>query len=231
MLSVIALTLSLASIQSPTGTTWVIPHSETRVQMDGLLTEWQGFEAIEMAPDRPYLVTEGQFGQDDLKVVVRSVWTRQGLHVALRWEDDAWDVEEIRRSNAIWVDSDGKRRNKMYYFDNLRLEMRRKDFHYTLWISPRADGRGPFHWTRMFGKNRLEVASTPPLISLRSEPGVLQMEWLFRWQDLRLKPKDYDDLRFRIEVADSDQPGRSLEGKMESLKLLTWGGSMSFAKK
>lgn len=175
---------------------------------------------------------EGEFGQNDVRVALRAAWQKEGLYMAIEWEDNSWDVQEVTRNEANWVDPEGHRRNRMFFFDNLSLQLRRPNMHYTVWISPRADEHGPYSWAKLFGKKRMELAGTAPLISPRvEEDGKVTMECFFQWKDLLLKPKSYDDLLFLIDVADSDLAGQPLESKASLLKSIQLAGLMSFSKK
>ncbi|HSR69603.1 MAG TPA: hypothetical protein VLU25_16855 [Acidobacteriota bacterium] len=211
--------------------TWTISRvNEGFVQMDGRLDEWQGVEPLLLTPGASGVRSEGSFAENDLRVEVRAVWDKQGLYMAVQWQDDQWDVLDIPRQEAVWISPQGRRRIRMVFYDNLNLELSRKNYNYYAWISPRAEGRGPFSWARRIGKERLEMASSPPLISVVAEEEKVTMEWLFRWKELGLKGKSYKDLSFRIQVADGDLPGALPEAKLDAVKTLTRAGRLDFVK-
>lgn len=210
---------------------WTVHQAPGHIQMDGRLDEWQGITPVVLQPAGGGAQSEGEFGANDLRLTVRAAWKKDGFYMALEWEDNSWDVQEVTRNEANWIDPEGKRRNRMVFFDNMSLQLRRSNMHYTVWVSPRANELGPFSWAKLFGKKRMELAGTPPLISSYvSDDGRVSMELLFQWKDMLLKPKSYKDLLFRIDVADSDLSGQPLESKLDTLKSLQYAGLMTFAK-
>lgn len=211
---------------------WTVPRVESHIQMDGRLDDWQGITPVVLDPAGGAVRSLGEFSANDLRLSLRAAWKKDGFYMALEWQDNSWDVEEVSRNEANWIDPEGKRRNRMAFFDNMSLQLRRSDMHYTVWVSPRANEQGPFSWAKLFGKKRMELAGTPPLIStFVSDDGRVHMELLFQWKDMLLKPKSYKDLLCRIDVADSDLSGQPLESKVGMLKSLQWVGLMTFAKK
>lgn len=232
-LTLIALASSLLGQSIMAQSSWSVPHIERPPQMDGRLDDWSAIEPIVLSPSHGPGRAKGEFnGASDLRLEVRAAWSSKGLHVGLLWQDDIWDVRRIARKDSIWVSPTEKRRNVMYFHDNLKFHLFRPNFNYLVWVSPRSSGKGPFHWTRAFGKKGLELASSPPLISTTvAQDGSVTMEWLFRWKDWPLKGKSYKDLRFSLEIADSDWPQQPPESKESRLKSLQWAGSMLLSKK
>ncbi|MEE8586541.1 MAG: hypothetical protein V3T83_16995 [Acidobacteriota bacterium] len=211
---------------------WIVPRVQSHIQMDGRLDDWQGIAPVVLEPSGGAARSQGDFTANDLRLSLRAAWKKDGFYMALEWEDNSWDVEEVSRNEANWIDPEGKRRNRMVFFDYMSLQLRRSNMHYTVWVSPRANEKGPYTWAKLFGKKRMELAGTPPLIStFVSDDGRCSMELLFQWKDMLLKPKSYKDLLVRIDVADSDLSGQPLESKVEMLKSLQWVGLMTFAKK
>ncbi|HSR52279.1 MAG TPA: hypothetical protein VLV83_15740 [Acidobacteriota bacterium] len=212
--------------------TWTIRKvDEGTVQMDGRLTEWQSVQPLVLSPDSPQITREGEFDSRDVRLEVRAVWDKEGLYMALQWKDDQWDVLDIPRREAVWITPEGRRRSRMVFYDNLNLELSRRNYNYFAWVSPRADGQGPFSWAKRTGEERLELAGSPPLISVTTdEDGTVSMEWLFRWKELGLKGKRYKDLFFRLQVADGDLPGALPEAKLDAVKTLSLVGRVDFVK-
>lgn len=213
-------------------TTWTIRKAdEGMVQMDGRLTEWQSVEPLKLSPQSPGVESQGQFNPEDVDLEVRAVWNKEGLYMALQWKDDQWDIRDIPRREAVWITPEGRRRSRMVFYDNLNLELSRRNYNYFAWISPRAGGEGPFSWAKRTGEERLERASSPPLISVTTgEDGTVTMEWLFRWKELGLKGRRYKDLFFRLQVADGDLPDALPEAKLAAVKSLTLRGRVDFVK-
>lgn len=212
---------------------WEIPQRVLEVRVDGSLDEWDGVPRLILAPDIPGLRSGGEFsGPSDVHLTLQGQWDREHLYLAVTWRDDRWDVEEVRRRDAVWLDPRGQRRDRMLFFDYLKLHIRQADYDYVLWLSPRVEDRGPYFWCRLLeGYRGTERASMNPLVTARTgEDGTLRMELMFFWKELRKKPDEDKPLPLTLILADSDSPGAMLETKLERLKWLAWLGELRFLR-
>jgi hypothetical protein len=209
---------------------WDIPRIDRELQIDGFLDEWEGVPTIVLAPSVEGLHTEGRFeGDEDVRLEVQAMWDSDYLYLAFTWTDNVWDVEEVARRDAVWIGPDGTRRDRMYFFDYVRFHIREPDYDYTLWVSPRVEGRGPFVWNRLLdGYRGRERATAPPMIAAREKDGRVTMEIMLMWRQLRRKPERNRPIPLTLILTDSDHPGRFLESKAEHLKWLAWRGAMRF---
>lgn len=214
--------------------TWEIPFRQG-VILDGHLNEWSGVGSVVLEPGRPGIRTDGDFGSSDLSVTIRAVWNEEGLYLAVEWLDDHWDIREVRRRDAVFVTPNRERRDRMLFFDNLKLHFHELEFDYLLWLSPRVEGRGPFFWhRRLLGVSVRESATRDPVITPREHDAErVTLEILLEWKELELKPKRLRKrgLPLTITVADSDSPGTILEAKLGNIKQLEWNGSITLLKK
>jgi hypothetical protein len=224
------LLLSLSFGPLSAQTFWDVPRRDREIHVDGLLDEWEGVPAILLAPSVEGLRSDGPFeGDGDVRADIRAMWDTDYLYLAVSWADDVWDVEEVRRQDAVWIGPEGTRRDRMYFFDYLRFQIREPDYDYTLWVSPRVDGRGPFFWTRLLeGFRGRERATAAPMISAQERDGRVTMEIILMWNQLRRKPERNRPVPLTLILTDSDHPGRFLESKLEFLKWLTWRGAIRF---
>ena len=210
---------------------WRVPRADREIRVDGHLDEWQGIPALTLSPEVEGLESGGAFsGEGDVYLTLQAAWDPERLYVAIVWRDDEWDIEEVKRRDAVWVDPQGKRRDRLLFFDNLKLHFHEADYDYVFWLSPRKDDQGPYFWCRLLeGYRRLERASLDPLVStsLRDD-GSQQMEVMFFWKQLRQDPKRKKPLPVTVILADSDQPRVSLESKLPHLKWLAWVGYIQF---
>jgi hypothetical protein len=209
---------------------WTVPRRDREILVDGFLREWQGVPALELSPSLAGISREGEFKEGDLRVAVQALWDEQYLYVALTWQDDTWDVEEVTRRDAVWVDAQRKRRDRMLLFDYLKFHVRQSDYDYTFWVSPFHQEKGPFFWHRLLeGYRGMERAAGTPMITARElDDGRVTIELMFFWKELRLRPKDGFPLT--LIVADSDLPGRLPEYKLGFLKWIQWRGGWRFAQ-
>ncbi len=205
--------------------TWVVPKRDRDILVDGNLREWAGVPAQDLSPAAKGVQVGGTFHDQDVDVKIQSMWDEDSLYLALTWTDDVWDVQEVTRRDAVWIDSQKKRRDKMYFFDYFKFHLRDADYDYTLWLSPRAKDQGPFEWCRLLeGYRGLERATASPTISAHEENGKSTIEMLLSWDELRLKPDELDKIPLTLIVSDSDDPGRMIESKLENVKWLAWRG-------
>jgi len=200
--------------------------------MDGFLREWDGIPGRELAPGLAGLQQEGTFtGQDDVRLVAQAVWDEDHLYLALTWTDNNWDVEEVTRRDAVWVDPQKKRRDRMLFFDYFKFHMRASNYDYTLWLSPQTEDKGPFFWARLLeGYRGTERATGLPVITSRPDGSTVTVEIMLTWKELKLKPNRSDPFPLTLILSDSDLPGSLLETKLNSLKWLAWQGSFILQK-
>ena len=207
--------------------TWAVPKRDREIVVDGNLQEWAGVTPLTLSPEVNGLQRGGTFHDQDVDLQIRAMWDEDSLYLALNWTDDVWDVQEVTRRDAVWIDSQKKRRDKMYFFDYFKFHLRDADYDYTLWLSPQNKDQGPFEWCRLLeGYRGLERATASPSISARQDNGRSTIEMLLSWDELRLKPSDIQKIPLTLIVSDSDDPGRLIESKLEKVKWLAWRGFM-----
>ena len=204
---------------------WKVPKRDRDVLVDGNLQEWQGIPTLEIAPGREGLQSGGTFHDQDVDLKVQAMWDEDSLYLALSWSDDVWDVHEVDRRDAVWIDPEKRRRDRMYFFDYFKFHLRDAKYDYTLWVSPQTGDDGPFFWCRLLeGYRGLERATAPPMVSAREADGRTTMEILLSWSELRLKPQKIGEVPLTLILSDSDDPGRIIEAKLPNVKWLAWRG-------
>ncbi len=230
--AVFLLLSGLAPLQAQSS--WTVPYRNQELQMDGFIEDWSGVPEIVLRPLQAGLQTNGDFADGGLEVSLRALWDEEALYLAIEWMDDVWDVEQVRRRDAVFVTSDRTRRDRMYFHDNIKFQIRELDYDYLLWFSPRVDDQGPFFWQRRLqGMRAMEGATAAPFMTPRQEEGRVTMEIRFDWKELRIKPKKRikSGLPVLLVVADSDSPDSVPESKLSRLKWLEWAGRMELGKK
>jgi hypothetical protein len=206
---------------------WLVPHRTVPIQVDGLLDEWASVPGILIQAGTAGVQAEGIDSAADVTVRAQAVWDDENLYIALEWKDDTWDIEEVSRQNAVWVTPRQQRRDRTLFYDFVKLNLRGENYDYIIWVSPRIERRGPFLWQRLLeGPRRMETATSPPAINSREGEDSATLEMMFRWRELKLKPKKETNLLITVMVTDSDLPGKPLELKLRQLKNLQWEGWM-----
>jgi hypothetical protein len=205
--------------------TWEIPHRDREILMDGRVDEWEGVPGITLSPGETGLRSSGEFGENDVQVLLQALWDEQYLYLAVTWEDNVWDVSEVPRRDAVWVDSEGIRRDRMFFFDNLKWHIRTSDYDYTMWFSPRTEEAGPFYWHRLLeGYRGMERAAGTPMITVQAPDPSATVEVMMVWKQLRLEAEKGREFPLAVTVADADFPDRLFEFKLNHLKWLSWRG-------
>ena len=221
-------------VGSANNSKWSIPYRSSGVLLDGFLSDWQGLPAIQLDPAALGVKVAGIPAGDYASASVKACWNETGLYLAVDWKDDIWDVQRVPRSEAVFVASDGRRRERMYLYDNIRIQIRDVKYNYLLWTSPRIDSRGPYYWQRLQrGGKFLERATHVPVITPRESDGRATLEILLTWEQLGLKPKEVrkKGLRAILTLADSDSPEMSSEDKLGRVGRLDWTGLIELGER
>jgi hypothetical protein len=202
-----------------------IPKRDREILIDGFLNEWNGVPAKILAPGEEDIRAGGELTPNDVRLEIQALWDEQYIYLGLHWKDQVWDIEEITRKDAVWMDEDNRRRDRMYFYDNLKFHIRKSDYDFTLWLSPATSEKGPFMWYRLLeGYGGMERATGHPMVSFKESEDGLTAELMLIWQQLKLKGDKGEEYPLTLVVADSDDPDRLLEYKLEHLKWLGWQG-------
>lgn len=216
-------TIVLFTITASSQTLWKVAERDNDIQLDGFLEEWSRIPKMVVNPSTSGVDRIGTFDEKSLDVTIQAVWDRENLYVAIHWHDDIWDVERVPRSEAIWLSADGRRRDRMLFYDNIKFQIRQADYDFMFWFSPRIEGKGPFNWHRLLeGLKGMEAAISSPLLTTRSTGDEATVEIIFPWRELRIKPEHNRVIPVTLLVADSDRPGLFLQRKEKLLKWLEW---------
>lgn len=202
---------------------------EGEIRVDGSLSEWDGVNGLRLSPDSPNIIIKGEFEENDFDFTIKSRWNKQYLYLAIEWQDDVWDIEEVSRKEATWHDpGTGQRRDRMYFYDNFKFHIRESDYDYTLWVSPRSEEQGPYHWSRLLiGYRGNERAGATPMLRAENNGDTTTIEMMIVWKQLRLKPGAGQVIPLDIVISDSDLPGRFEETKINNMKSIEWNGNLT----
>jgi len=227
----ILIAFSLSSLKVLGQAVWEVRKKPTAIQVDGFLQEWDAVTGLTLQAGGPGVRTESVSQADDVSAVLKAAWDKDNLYVALEWKDNTWDVEQVLRQQAVWVTPQQQRRERMLFYDYLKIQVNDPEFDYVLWLTPRIDNRGPYLWSRLLsGAKRMEKATSPPAITARQQDTKATIEILLPWRELQVKPKAGKTLPLTLLLADSDLKGKPLELKLSQLKSLVWDGVIKLAE-
>ena len=95
---------------------WEIPFRDRDILIDGLLDEWEGVPALVIAPGVDEIRSGGEFVDGDLKLTLQALWDKEYIYLGITWTDNVLDLHEISRKDAVWVDGEGRRRDRMFFY-------------------------------------------------------------------------------------------------------------------
>ena len=206
---------------------WEIPFRDRDILIDGHINDWEGVPSLIIAPGMDEIRSGGEFAEGDLKVEIKALWDEEYIYLSITWTDNIFDLKEISRKDAVWVDDEGRRRDRMFFYDYLKFHIRKSDYDYTLWLSPRSNDQGPFMWYRLLeGYRGMERATGQPMVSAREQDQSSTLEVMLLWKELRLEGKKGVELPLTLLFADGDDPERLLQYKSERQKWLAWVGKI-----
>ena len=220
--------LAAAAVADPPQITAV----DRAVVIDGVLEEWGVPKPLHIrAGDGPVGVRGGFNGASDHFAEVYLMWSAESLYVAVVVQDDIQDVARIPPEDVVWKGPNGERRDKMYYFDHLKVFVRapRANLGYNIWVAP-ADAStaeletmsGPaYAWgSQQRSPGSLDV---PVRVGSAISPGLYTYELAIPWEWLQVHPVEGMKFDSMFLLPDSDRPKLSLENKVgQSNKWIWW---------
>lgn len=158
-------------------------------------------------------------GADDLSITLTGHWDDAALNLELVWEDDVLDTSSVRADAAMWVGPDGRRRDRMYYFDHVNLRFWLGDRFVGAWLSPRVGLASQWAYVDIPGEERrpLDVVARG-----EASPRGVVLRLSVPWELLGLRPEDGTALDVEVVATDMDAPGRPLEDKTALVDWLSW---------
>ncbi len=197
-----------------------VPLPSRPVTLDGDLREWGEAAWIPVEPAADGVGLRGVFADGlDHEAVVLVQWDARYLYVAAAVHDDTLDAGRVRPAEREWHGPAGERRDRMFYYDHMKLFVREPgaDAGYNLWLAPPGGGEGgsrPYWWG---GRQRRAPTERPPVevaSQVRGRARSFEMAIPWTWLDAWPQPGDEFDALFLF--VDADQPGRPVGAKIGS---------------
>ncbi len=197
-------------------------------QIDGVLTEWGLAPGVDISPGGSGIGVRGAFeGEADHWANISLMWDADSLYVAVSVIDDILDVKRIDAGDNVWKGPSGERKDKMFYYDHLKVFLRgpEQPLGFNLWISPDKEGGGAYAWG---GQQRGEVSADLPIrVASVAVGNVYSYEMALPWSWLRLYPEPDMELDALFLLPDSDLPDLELRKKVvQSNKWIWWKGKV-----
>ena len=200
------------------------------IEIDGYLPEWGGVLPISLQPGGDGIGVRGAFsGTDDHEADAYAVWDAQFLYLAIAVTDDAVDVAKIHPDNQVWSGPNGERKDRMFYYDQLKLFVRdsSSSLGNNIWITPKQPDGAPYAW----GHRQRSPADEQFPGNLAGElvDGTYTFEVALPWSWLEITPRTNTVFNIRILLVDADLPGVSIEEKIakKTEKWVWWSGSFT----
>lgn len=224
------------------GLMWDISHAwgvvaiavERPPIIDGALSEWGGAHHLAIRPAADGVGLRGVFNNGvDYEVDVYLEWDAQYIYIAVVVEDDVLDVKRILPSQQEWKGASGQRKDRMFYYDHLKIFLRGPEapLGYTIWISPGINGETPYAWG---GRQRQPGSEILPVhLSTGFEPGLYTYEVAVPWEWLAIYPQS--DMRldglFLFVDADDSELDIGEKVRTEKSNWIWWKGTIDLSGK
>ena len=204
-----------------------VPRGKPTV--DGVLNEWGGFAAIDIAPAGDGVGLRGAFeDENDHWAAVHLSWDADSLYLAVSVLDDVLDRQPIGPGENVWEGPGGQRKDKMFYYDHLKVFLRgpEQPLGFNLWVAPNAEAGSVHAWG---GQQRGTPSAELPLaLASLSNGNAYSYEMALPWTWLRIYPKPDMVLDALFLFPDSDLPDLELRKKIdESNKWIWWQGKLT----
>ncbi len=201
---------------------------EWPIEIDGYLNEWGGVLPTALKPGGEDIGLRGAFaGTDDHEADAYALWDAEFLYLAVAVTDDAVDIARIRPDNQVWTGPDGTRKDRMFYYDHLKIFIKdpSSNLGYNIWITPEQADGAPYAW----GHRQRSPADEQLPVTLASElvGGIYTFEVALPWSWLEIAPRTGAVIKARVLLVDSDLPNVSIEDKIaqKAEKWIWWTGA------
>ncbi len=201
---------------------------EWPIAIDGYLNEWGGVLPTALQPGGEEIGLRGAFaGTEDHEADAYALWDADFLYLAVVVIDDTVDIARIRPHNQVWTGPDGTRKDRMFYFDHLKIFIRdpSSNLGNNIWITPKQADGAPYAW----GHRQRSPADEQLPVMLAGElvGGIYTFEVALPWSWLEITPRTDSVIKARILLVDSDLPNVSIEDKIaaEAEKWIWWTGA------
>ncbi|OJJ15977.1 hypothetical protein BKI52_34970 [marine bacterium AO1-C] len=187
------------------------------ISMDGKANEWKNVPSYyyRQASETNLKVT-GDIAKNDLQADIKLAWNKTGLFVFVQWKDNIWDEQIIAKEQATIRLESGRRMDKMYLYDNLKIQIRALDNNYTSWFAPRKNA---LQWQslrqRRYRKNVTLPVTEPQYVIKKKGKKQWVLEIQYKWQDLKINPK-LKDLRVLVMINDADTPSANQAQRLKA---------------
>ena len=209
-----------------------IQVADRPIEIDGYLNEWGGVLPIAIKPGGEDIGLRGAFaGPDDHEADVYALWDAQFLYLAIAVIDDVIDIAKVHPDNQVWTGPDESRKDRMFYYDQLKLFTRdpSANLGHNIWITPKQPDGEPYVWGH---RQRSEPDEQLPII-LAGElvDNIYTFEVALPWSWLELTARSGTVFNARILLVDSDLPGVTIEEKIaqEVEKWIWWTGAFKLS--
>jgi len=205
----------------------VIPPID--MELDGYLREWGPAERIPLAPGGKEIGLRGVFSDEgDHEADAFAMWDATYLYFAVAVSDDQIDFGRVRPQDKIWHGPQGARKDRMFYFDHLKIFVRGQGaaFGHHVWVGPKWDDLPPYAWG--YQQRQAADEDVPVLLGSEQIESVYTFEVAIPWSWLGIDPGPGMFLRTSILLVDSDLPGVEIEEKIarEQSKWIWWDGDL-----
>ena len=183
----VAILLSSLSVSSQT---IQISH-DSSLSVDGTYEDWNNHTRFSFPTDSVMWKSNSEINQEDLSIDMKIATNKNGLYFLLRWSDDIIDTESIPKDSSIVTTKTGSRMDRMYLYDNLKIQIRTDSTNHVTWLKPDENS---IQWSslRKKGDSWYSVDISDPEFNYKSDNSVNMLETMISWDQIGIRSNEYN---------------------------------------
>ena len=169
---------------------------------------WQSVSSHEFnASNSGDFEVAGEFVEGDLDISLKLAWNDEALFVYIDWLDNDRDSKRIPKDSSTFTTASGRRMDKMYLYDNMKIQLRFEGYNYVNWFQP---DKKALQWHSLRkrnsdGKSTVLDISEPSFTCIENS-GEYSLRVKYQWEDFQLENGVPSDIQFLLLVNDRDNP-------------------------
>lgn len=190
-------------------------NQNSTLKIDGAFEDWKSIEGFSFPSSQDIWQVSGVFERGDLVAEVKLGTNEKGIFFFFQWADDVIDTKSIPKDSSILSMPSGARMDKMYLYDNIKIQLRTDSTNYVSWFNPAEPA---LQWNSLRKKIEGSWSSTPipsPAYRYSESDSLIQLELLFTWEQVGTTN---DELNLLVLINDTDLQDVDESGRLEEAR-------------
>ena len=165
-----------------------------------------------------FFATQSSFKESDVSFRLKMSCNSSSIYFLVSWEDDTIDYQQTDKSNSTIQRANGRRMDKMYLFDNLKIQLKNQEINYTSWWSLATS---PYQWYSLRIKEDSGWISKDinvPAFTFKNQEKKIKILIQLNDNDLLSRLAESQNMDLNVILVDSDTPQISIEEKITGVK-------------